>query len=179
MFSPRLLLLVALAVAWEAASSAQTATDKPEDLTDQIITGAWADPAKCNSGNATRVTFKDAVRGTDVARGECVSITAYWAGRALFESKTDANAPKSSVTSRLSGRRVGIYADERTFISAPRKPKLFTIIGTYASCLTEWRGAMMVLGYCHFSDGPFLKVSQTMPPTGGMPANKRSRARAD
>lgn len=162
MLGARLLFLLVLAVGWGAVSSAQTARDKPEDLTDQIITGAWADPAKCNSGNAMRVTFKDAVRGTGIARGECVSITAYWAGRALFENKADANAPKSSVSARLSKRRVGIYADERTFISAPRKPKLFTIIGTYASCLTEWRGAMMVLGYCHFSDGPFLKVSQTM-----------------
>lgn len=132
-----------------------------EDLSNQIITGAWGDPAQCNLTNATSIAFNDAANDGGASNGACVSITAYWKGGAIYANKADADLPKSVVTSRLKGRRVGIYANERTFDMAPRRPRPFTIVGTYASCKTEWSGALMVLGYCHFSDGPFLKVSQT------------------
>jgi hypothetical protein len=153
---------IALALGLAVEVSAQTAPVK-EDLSNQIITGAWGDPAKCNLSNASPVPFMDAARDDSAVRGACVSITAYWKGGAIYANEADATLPKSVVTSGLKGRRVGIYADERTFEKAPRHPKPFTIVGTYASCKTEWPGAMMVLGYCHFSDGPFLKVSQTRP----------------
>ncbi|SDD71660.1 hypothetical protein SAMN05444678_12015 [Sphingomonas sp. YR710] len=157
------LLLIGIALGSGTALPAQTPSGKGEDLSDQIITGAWGDPAKCNSSNAKPVAFMDAALGNGIAKGECVSITAYWAGRAIFVSTADANVRKATVTAGLTGRRVGIYADERTLIKTPRRPKPFKIIGTYASCATEWPGAMMVLGYCHFSDGPFLKISQVLP----------------
>ena len=47
-------------------------------------------------------------------------------------------------------------------IKAPPKPRPVTIIGAYAPCATEWPGAMMVPGYCHFSDGRFLKFLQVI-----------------
>lgn len=145
-----------------AQLSAQTPAAK-EDLSDQIIIGAWGDATKCNFTNAASIPFMDAARDGGVVSGACVSITAYWKGGAIYANKADADLAKSVVTSRLKGRRVGIYADERTFQKAPRHPMPFTVVGSYASCKTEWPGAMMVLGYCHFSDGPFLKVSQTRP----------------
>jgi len=139
---------------------AQTPSAK-EDLSDQIITGAWGDPTKCDLTNASPIPFMDAARDGGAASGACVSVTAYWKGGAIYANAADANIAKSVVTSKLVGRRVGIYANERIFDKAPRHPTPFTVAGTYASCKTEWPGAMMVLGYCHFSDGPFLKVSQT------------------
>jgi len=141
---------------------AQTLPAK-EDLSDQIITGAWGDPTKCNFTNAMPLPFMDAARDGGAVTGACVAVTAFWKGGAIYANGTDADLVKSVVTSRLKGRRVGIYADERTFEKAPRHPTPFTVVGTWASCKTEWPGAMMVLGYCHFSDGPFLKVSQTRP----------------
>lgn len=134
-----------------------------EDLSDQIILGTWGDPAKCNASNARSISFADAARGIGVSRGDCVAVNGYWAGRALFSSIVDANTKRSTTSDALEGHRVGIYADERMFDIAPRRPKPFKIIGLYASCKTEWVGAMMVLGYCHFSDGPFLKVAQAVP----------------
>jgi hypothetical protein len=162
MNSLRRICLMTVAIGLAAQLSARTPLAK-EDLSDQIITGAWADPKKCNVANASPVAFEDAARDGGAANGACVSITAYWKGRAIYANEADASLAKSVVTSMLKGRRVGLYADERTFDTAPRHPKPFTIVGTYASCKTEWPGAMMVLGYCHFSDGPFLKVSQTRP----------------
>lgn len=160
MSSRRKLCLTALVVGLSAQLSAQIPPAK-EDLSDQIITGAWADPTKCNLTNASPIPFMDAARDAGTASGACVSITGYWKGGAIYANEADANLAKSVVTSKLKGRRVGIYADERTFAKAPRYPTPSTVIGTYASCKTEWPGAMMVLGYCHFSDGPFLKVSET------------------
>ncbi|MDB5712716.1 MAG: hypothetical protein JWO15_113 [Sphingomonadales bacterium] len=160
MTTPRKLCAIVLFIGLSVRLSAQTPPVK-EDLSDQIITGAWGDPTKCNLTNASPVLFADAARDGGAVSGACVSITAYWKGGAVYANKADAELAKSVVTSRLRGRRVGIYADERTFVTAPRHPTPFTVVGTYASCKTEWPGAMMVLGYCHFSDGPFLKVSQT------------------
>jgi len=153
-----------LVLATELATqiSAQTLPAK-EDLSDQVITGAWGDATKCNLTNAAPIPFLDAARDGGATSGACVSITAYWKGRAIYASKADANLAKSAVTSTLKGRRVGIYADDQTFQKSPRRPMPFTVVGFYASCKTEWPGAMMVLGYCHYSEGPFLKVSQTRP----------------
>ena len=105
----------------------------------------------------------DAAREGGAKPGTCVALTAYWKGGAIYASEADADLAKSVVTASLRGRRVGIYAGEETFVRAPHHPMPSTIVGTYASCKKEWPGAMMVLGYCHFSDGPFLKVSQTRP----------------
>lgn len=160
MSTPRKLCTTILVIGLSTQLSAQT-PPVAEDLRDQIITGAWGDPTKCNFTNASPILFVDAARDDGAISGTCVSIIAYWKGGAIYANKADADIAKSVVTSRLRGRRVGIYADERTFEKAPRHPTPFTVVGTYASCKTEWPGAMMVLGYCHFSDGPFLKVSQT------------------
>lgn len=146
-----------------ATSVAAQVPATSEDLSDQIIMGAWGDPAKCNFTNATPVAFMDAATGNGTASGDCVAVIGYWKGGAMFANAADANITKSTVNSSLKGRRVGIYADEKTMADRPRNPKPFKIIGSYASCATEWPGAMMVMGYCHFSDGPFLKVSQVLP----------------
>jgi hypothetical protein len=152
-------LLSILSSGLMAPVSAQT-NNQNQDLSDQIIVGAWGDPAKCNSSNARPLSLTDAARGDGVSPGDCVAVTGYWAGRALFASLADANAKRSTTSDALEGRRVGIYAKERLFATAPRRPKPFKIVGVYASCKTEWPEAMMVLGYCHFSDGPFLKAAQ-------------------
>lgn len=145
---------------------AQT-NNQNENLSDQVIFGAWSDAAKCNASNARPISFTDAAQGNGVSRGDCISVTGYWAGRALFASVAEANTKRSTTSEALEGRRVGIYADEHMFDIAPRRPKPFKIIGFYASCKTEWPGAMMVLGYCHFSEGPFLKVAQATPARRG------------
>jgi len=165
MISVRGIMFMGFAVGIAAALPAQTPTEKPEDLSNQIITGAWADTEKCNSNNATPVAFIDAAQGNGISKGECISITAYWAGRPLFANRADASLQKSTVTPRLAGRRVGIYADEQTLTRTPHAAQAFKIVGVYASCETEWPGALMVLGYCHYTDGPFLKVSEVFPAT--------------
>jgi hypothetical protein len=37
------------------------------------------------------------------------------------------------------------------------------IVGIVGQCETEWPGAMMVLGYCHYTGGPILKVAEVIP----------------
>lgn len=37
------------------------------------------------------------------------------------------------------------------------------MIGVIGQCETEWPDAMMVLGYCHYTGGPILKVAEAMP----------------
>jgi hypothetical protein len=158
-----LTLCAALSVSFiHAASLCAQSNGQIEDLSNQIIIGASGNPIKCNSSNARQITFADAATMTDIRSGDCVAVVAYWKGRALFASSADANSKKSMVSKALEGHRVGIYGSERMLDIAPRAAQPFKIVGSYASCKTEWPGAMLVLGYCHFSDGPFLKITQAV-----------------
>jgi hypothetical protein len=36
------------------------------------------------------------------------------------------------------------------------------MVGIIGQCETEWPGAMMVLGYCHFTGRPILKIAEVI-----------------
>ena len=98
MLSSPLLLFTGIELGPATALLAQALPNKAADLSDKIITGAWGDPANCNSTNATPVAFLDAAPGHGIAKGECVLLSAYLAGRAIFASKADANLCRARVT---------------------------------------------------------------------------------
>ncbi|HXH14819.1 MAG TPA: hypothetical protein VNJ10_01665 [Sphingomonas sp.] len=144
---------------------AQQATTPPsDDNSDGIVLGASIDPASCNSANATAAPFKKVASGADFAAETCVKVEGFWSGRAIFRNAEDANAEFSNSSPRLSGRRIGIYGSERLLASAPKKPMLYTLVGKLRRCETAWPGAMMVMGYCHYTGGPFLIASEAIGP---------------
>ena len=95
--------------------------------------------------------------------GQCVAVEGYWAGRALFLSAQDASSDRSNVSRRLRKQRVGLYARWDTIGDSPEKPMRITFIGRVGECESQWPGAMMVMGYCHYTGGPILIVSQPLP----------------
>jgi hypothetical protein len=158
-----------LALGGLTAVSAQTpATDGDPDSGD-VITAAWADPSKCNVSNAPPVTFREAVQSGDRLNGKCIAVEGFWIGRALFERASDGNKEKSTVSKALEGRRIGLYGTEAILDDAPERSAPYRLVGIYGHCETEWPNAMLVLGYCHYTDGPILKLSQAIPmeETGG------------
>jgi hypothetical protein len=132
---------------------------------EDIIMGASLDPATCNVDNATPLTFDEAVSNPDLSNEQCVKIDGFWSGRALFLSAADANSKLSNVSKRLAARRVGIYGSERLLTLAPERAKRYTLVGQLHRCETAWPGAMIVMGYCHYTGGPFLIASQAIPRT--------------
>lgn len=151
------LTLSAVAIAQNTTSPAISST---EEHSDDIIMSAWLDPTACNIGNATPVTFEQALRAEKSLDDKCVAVEGFWSGRALFRTAADANSKRSNMSERLSGRRLGIYGSEQLLTSAPTKPKRYTFVGQLHQCDTAWPGAIMVMGYCHYTTGPFLIASE-------------------
>lgn len=143
-------------------SSAQSSDQPGEDGSEDIILSAWSDPAKCNVENAIQVSIDEILERGSTLEGKCVAVDGFWAARALFSHARDGNRPRSNVDKALRHRRIGIYAREEVLEAAPRRSARYTMVGVLGQCETEWPSAMMVMGYCHYTGGPLLKVSQAI-----------------
>ncbi|MBB3695880.1 hypothetical protein [Sphingomonas sp. BK580] len=155
------LLMVVTAAAIGTTASSQSVADAPGS--DEVIIGAWSDPAKCNRESAQNVSFAEVLEKRDKLTGACVAVEGFWSSRALFGKASHGNAKGSNSTRSLAGYRIGIYAREEVLQHAPKHAMRYRMIGVVGQCETEWPGAMMVLGYCHYTSGPILKVSQVVP----------------
>ena len=156
------LTLAACAGLIAAAATAQ-AVDKPGNSPEDFILGAWSDPAKCNRGNATRRTLDEVLTLGDKLNGTCVAIEGFWVKRAMFKYARQGDTPRSNVAPSFRHHRIGVYASEEILENAPRRSVRYTLVGVIGQCETEWPDAVMVLGYCHYSGGPILKVAEAVP----------------
>ena len=55
---------------------------------------------------------------------------------------------------------MGLYADWETLGDPFTGPKRVRVVGHVGQCETQWPDAAMVLGYCHYTGGPILLVSE-------------------
>jgi len=151
--------------AFAAISAASIATAQAVDDAsgDEIIMNAWSDPDDCNLAVAKRVSFSVLAADAGGLAGVCVAVEGYWLGRALFGSKREAKTRLSNTTDRLRGRRIGIYAQWESIGKPPDRPTGTMLVGRVGQCETQWPGAMMVMGYCHYTGGPILLVAEARP----------------
>lgn len=156
------MLIAFLLVLGGVSAAAQSSPPAPNRESEDIILGAWSDPAKCNLTSAMRVTFDEVVRSGPALNGKCVAVNGFWAARALFGRAADANRRSSNDVPALRHRRIGIYARNEILGRAPKRATRYTILGIVGQCETEWSGATMVMGYCHYTGGPIIRVSQTI-----------------
>jgi hypothetical protein len=146
-----------------AATTAIDAQDgKDADSGDEFITSAWADPAVCNRNTARRVTVSDVTEGRPIRDGTCVAIEGYWRRRAIYASKADADGKGADFGKGATWRRVGLYGKFEMLEAAPEKAQPYLLVGVLSRCRTLAAGATMIMGYCHFSDGPILLLSQAI-----------------
>ena len=153
-------LLCASAVSMPIAPSAQDSDHAPRD---EFIMNAWEDPSDCNFENAKSVAFSDLASDAGALLGECVAVEGFWQGRALFRSARHAKMHGSNTNERLRGKRIGLYAQWDKFGEPPDQPARSVFVGRVGRCETQWPDAIMVLGYCHYTGGSILLVSQTRP----------------
>jgi hypothetical protein len=145
------LLFVALPV------SAQD-EDAPKNF--EVLMNAWASPDDCNRVNATEVSFSAVAADTDALIGQCVTFAGYWEGRAVFRNARDARSNGAQSEPGLRGRRVGLYANWELIGDLPTTPRRSRFVGIVGRCETQWPEAMMVMGFCHYTGGPILLVSE-------------------
>ncbi|GGB50110.1 hypothetical protein GCM10010833_00930 [Blastomonas aquatica] len=143
-----------------SSATAQTADDAPRD---EFILNAWSNPADCNLTVAKRVSFSVLATDAEGMLGECVAVEGHWSGRALFGSIREARTRLSNTTTRLRGKRIGIYAQWESIGEPPDRPTRTMLVGRVGQCETQWPGAMMVMGYCHYTGGPILLVAEAFP----------------
>jgi hypothetical protein len=136
------------------------AQDGDESDGDEIIISTWSNPADCNRGNASHHAYSAFLARFQSLKGSCVAVEGYWYGGALFVTSRDAREDRSNVARRLRHRRIGLYARPELLETAPGEPERYLIVGRVGECETQWPDAMMVMGYCHYTGGPILLVSQ-------------------
>lgn len=142
------------------SASAQTADDSPRD---EVIMNAWSNPTDCNRAVARPVSFWVLAANAEGLIGECVRVEGYWSGRALFGSSKDARSRHLNTTDRLRGERIGIYAQWDSIGEPPDRPMRTMFVGRVGQCETQWPGAMMVMGYCHYTGGSIILVAEAFP----------------
>lgn len=135
----------------------------PAFAQDDIIIGAATDPRSCNIDNAIHASIDEIMEHSSALDGKCVAVAGFWTARALFSHASDAKKPRSNADTAFRRHRIGIYAREEVLEAAPHQASRYTMVGVLGQCETAWPGAIMVMGYCHYTDGPFLKVSQAIP----------------
>ena len=125
-----------------------------------VLMNAWADPAACNLENAAPVSFAQLASGDGGLTGACVVIDGYQMDRALFADLRDARSRRVATAESLSRKRVGLYADWTKVGNSPDEPERVRVVGEAGRCETQWPEALMVMGYCHYTGGPILIVSE-------------------
>jgi hypothetical protein len=161
---PTLIGMIAVTAAF-GGLPATTAQHDSEDRrsADQIILNAWADPATCNDADPKPVSVEEIITRSRRLNGICVSVDGFWVSRALFDRARSGNRNRSNVDPRLRFHRIGIYARSDVLERAPSRAERYIVTGIVGQCDTEWPEAMMVMGYCHYTGGPILRVSGVRP----------------
>jgi hypothetical protein len=147
-----------LAAGW-LAMAAEPVKDEPADEP-SIITDVSVDKKICNARNARRVELADLASEPRELLGRCVQVRGYLHGRALFLTRADARLRYSQSTDSLDGRRVGLYGLEKASPAGPPQPGFYRIVGLAGDCERLAQGSLMVMGYCHYTGGPYIAVSE-------------------
>lgn len=119
-----------------------------------------ARPDKCIFSLATKVDLLTLTSRAEDWSGKCVALDGYWQSRAFFARRQDARKQYSQVSKALRHRRVGIYGTDELLTSAPRVPVGYTVVGVVGQCDELWAEALMVMGYCHYTSGPYIAVAE-------------------
>lgn len=138
----------------------QTVSPDGADQHEPYVVMRVADrPESCNLSLATRISLQSLI-SEPKWEGKCVAVDGYWHQRALFANASDARRRSSQWSGELRARRVGIYGTDELLTSAPQTGVAYTAIGIAGQCGTLAEGAIMVMGYCHYTGGPYIAVSE-------------------
>lgn len=149
-----------------AAAIAATVSAKPvgsEQQEDSFLVTVASRPDKCEPKLAAKVSLLTLVSQPEKWVGKCVEVGGYWQGRALFAQQRDARRHYAQSNRALRKRRVGIYGTDELLRSAPIAAVAYTAVGFVGDCAALWSEAVMVMGYCHYTGGPYIAVSGMRP----------------
>jgi len=163
-----MLAALPLLLAWSAAAADPPASAPAEGEAPAAEAGSglsflldvYGNKERCNAGNARPVVFEVLARGGTVRDGECVVVRGYLAGRALFGTPGHTRIRRAQSTDVLKEQRVGLYGLSRVLREDAPAVGYYRVVGTVGECARLGRDGMMVMGYCHYTNGPYLAVSE-------------------
>ncbi len=162
-FTSLIVLPVALvaASAGPAASMGEGPNDPPDRVDDYQIILSYAPAAGSCAPEATQVIdLSDLLSDIDDHVGSCVSTEGYVKARALFFRKSDLRRKYPSSNRASAGRRIGLYGGEDMLRAASQlDAKSVRVTGIVYSCADLGEPGDLVLGYCHYSGGPFIGLT--------------------
>lgn len=159
--------LTALAGAIMAASADPVAATGagPEDSQDpvkehQIILSYAPAAESCLPEAAQFFDLSELLADIDDHYGKCVSTEGYVKARALFFRKSDLRRKYPSSNRASAGRRIGLYGGEDLMRATSQlEARRVHVTGIVYSCADLGEPGDLVLGYCHYSGGPFIGLT--------------------
>lgn len=159
--------LTALSVALLAASTAPEASpgegpDGPPGRGDdfQIILNFAPAAGWCAPEATMDIELDVLLPDFDDHVGKCVSTEGYLKSRALFFRKSDLRRRHPSSNRASASRRIGLYGgNDLLRTAAELDAKRVRVTGIVFSCADLGEPGDLVLGYCHYSGGPFIALT--------------------
>jgi hypothetical protein len=153
-----MMLLLSLALTAQTADAALPKAAEPNEF--YVINDTWADKSKCNRGNAEQIELSTLANDHSAFIGRCVAVTGYLSGSALFPSKDESRTRYAQSAESLKLRRVGLYGLAKASPNAPVKSRRYVVVGLVGDCERLSDSTGMVMGYCHYTNGPYVAVSE-------------------
>ena len=154
-------IMVGLSVSLDLCAPAFGQETPPEeDAPAVVIYGKWPAADACTPENTTAVRLADLLTNAQPYADRCISTVGWISGYALFLDPGDADLPHSVSNPASSGRRAGLYGSEATMervwaLTTPRA----RVVGKLWDCVDlDGPNVLMVMGYCHYTGGPFIGV---------------------
>jgi hypothetical protein len=129
-------------------------------MEEYVLMSTSARPDACNLAMATNMPLAELIQNPEKWSSKCVAVDGFWRYRALFSTARDANRRQSQSGTEVAGRRIGIYGTDALLGSAPHRPAAYLAVDIAGRCETLGDGAIMVMGYCHYTGGPYLAAAE-------------------
>jgi hypothetical protein len=151
---------LATATRSETASVQEPQAVPASPNSESVLLYTWTKSEICNLGNAEAVRFAELARNSRRYEGRCLVVNGFWRGRGLFTSGRAGSRSGAFWDESLANSRIGLYAHEDILDQSPRSPTRARMIGILRHCDTAFQGYAMVMGYCHYTGGPILILSE-------------------
>ena len=132
----------------------------------QAADAAWVRPAPAKACKAAAAKPAEVTAVATHAAdfdGQCVKLTGWWRGAAIYATRAEAAQPDAITMSWLDRRRVGLYLDPKD-VRAPDEPTFATAVGSVGVC-SKWSDDVRLHGegYCQRKPGPYLAAVRVEP----------------
>lgn len=157
---PRMVLLIVVSSVFVQPAMGETKPDTAPH--GGILSSMEVSGESCDALSAKPMELKHLLKQPEAHIGECVTTVGYYESRALFLRKRDTKTKFPTQNDKVARHRIGLYGSEQKLVrlEAADNQKA-SVTGLISDCSTLYANFIMVMGYCHYTDGPILILSNS------------------